>query len=37
MADNKECVKVGVRCRPMSKDEIKHGNEPIVTVIPDRG
>lgn len=36
MAD-KECVKVAVRCRPLSSKEITNGNECIVDVIPDRG
>lgn len=36
MAD-KECVKVAVRCRPLSSKEITNGNECIVDVVPDRG
>lgn len=37
MADKNECVKVAVRCRPLSSTEIEHKNESIVNVIPDRG
>lgn len=33
----RECVKVAVRCRPLSSREIEHKNESIVDVIPDRG
>jgi len=33
----KECVKVAVRCRPLSSKELEHKNESIVDVIPERG
>lgn len=33
----KECVKVAVRCRPMSEKEKDKGFGEIVTVVPERG
>ena len=33
----RECVKVAVRCRPLSSREKEHKNESIVDVIPERG
>jgi kinesin family protein 3/17 len=33
----RECVKVAVRCRPLSSRELEHKNEPIVDVISERG
>lgn len=34
---DKECVKVAVRCRPLSSNEVKKNFEAIVDVFPERG
>ncbi|VDM50604.1 unnamed protein product [Toxocara canis] len=36
-ANNSECVKVIVRCRPLSQTEIASGYQSIVAMYPDRG
>jgi hypothetical protein len=37
MAESSECVKVGLRCRPMSSTEIEKKHESIVFVDQTRG
>ena len=32
-----ECIKVAIRCRPMSKNEIKDGRECVVKMIENKG
>lgn len=32
-----ECIKVVIRCRPMSKNEIRDGRECVVNMIHDKG
>jgi hypothetical protein len=32
-----ECIRVIIRCRPMSKDEIRDSRECVVKIIPDKG
>lgn len=37
MSNKNECVKVAVRCRPMSQNEVEAGYETIVHIKPERG
>lgn len=37
MADKKECIRVTIRCRPLSETEIKDGREVAVKMIKDTG
>lgn len=32
-----ECIRVIIRCRPMSKDEMRDGRECVVNMNPDKG
>ena len=32
-----ECIKVVIRCRPMSKNEIRDGRECVVNMIHEKG
>lgn len=34
---NSECIKVAIRCRPMSKKEIQDNRECVVRMIPEKG
>ena len=37
VASQAECIKVIIRCRPMSKNEIKDGRECVVKMVHDKG
>ncbi len=37
VSSKSECIKVVIRCRPMSKNEIRDGRECVVSMIHDKG
>lgn len=37
MSNKNECVKVAVRCRPMSSKEVEAGYETVVHINEERG
>lgn len=37
MSDKKECIRVVIRCRPLSEQEVKDGREVAVKMIHDTG
>ena len=37
LKERSECVKVVMRCRPLSEDEIKNGNTNVVSVDSSKG
>jgi kinesin family protein 3/17 len=37
MSKNVECVKVAIRCRPLSSDELKDSRQMIIQIAPNRG
>ena len=37
VSSNSECIKVVIRCRPMSKNEIRDGRDRVVSMIHDKG
>lgn len=32
-----ETIKVAIRCRPMSKNEVRDGREQVVRMVPEKG
>jgi hypothetical protein len=35
--ERSECIRVIIRCRPMSKDEMRDGRECVVNMAPSKG
>lgn len=35
--NNSECIRVAIRCRPMSKNEIRDSRECVVKMVHDKG
>lgn len=37
LSNKSECIKVAIRCRPLSKNEIRDGREVVVKMLTSKG